>query len=99
MPYAWRISKLCNPDKKDKKSKKRTKHKGRRPVTPHKHKPYNRRISYQSRVSNSFTPRVSVEQTISEVIDVHQLDEARQIANTIKVHVEKELEEDQEAEE
>ena len=99
MPYAWRISKLCNPDKKDKKSKKRTKHKGRRPVTPHKRKPYNRRISYQSRVSNSFTPRVSVEQTISEVIDVHQLDEARQIANTIKVHVEKELEEDQEAEE
>ena len=97
MPYAWKISKLCNPDKK---RKTLTKNKTRHPVKTHKRKPYNRRISYQNTARiDSITPRVSVEQTISEVIDVHQLDQARQIANTIKVHVEKELEEDQETDE
>lgn len=95
MPYTWRTSKLCNPDKK---RKQQTKVKAEHPVITHKRKPYNRRISYQNTARiNSITPRVSVEETFSEVIDINQLDQ--EIANTIKVHVEKQFEDGKQTEE
>ena len=71
-PYAWRNSKLCSKKKKKRKGKRVTK--GGRHLRKHKRRPYNRqRTSAQNLAiapTNIITPRVSIEQTISEVIGV-----------------------------
>ena len=93
-PHYWRVSKLCNPENKTK-----SKLKGNRNVKRTKRKPY-RRVSYQKKVSNDDVyPKVSVEKTISEVIDMNRNDQLTQSANTIEYEVEKDTKENEEEQE
>ena len=71
-PYAWRNSKLCKKKNKKRKGKRVTKVGSH--LRKHRRRPYNRkRTSAQNLAltpTNIITPRVSIEQTISEVIGV-----------------------------